>query len=1292
MASAWTSVLLFGISLVSILQITKAGTHYVIASRNGAPCPASAQSCQNLSYYTSQPQEYFTSNTILYFLQGTHEFNVNGHLVIENVENLTLQGLGEMVSGFDEHVRQTNVVVNCSNAWSDIGNSGLAIMYSRNITIQNITFTGCGHSAIHSAQLQQYFLPLFNLTRLSFVAPMLLNNLSVVLIEVTNVAINFVSIQNSTGFGLVVVNGYTITISYNSFARNNYYTLDNPCTNCFGGNIALLYTNQRDAYNSQSPCPTPANYQLTISHSNFSYGVNVGDSGSLVYVGRGLGFTAGGLFIGMEQHLYGVNVLLDTVVAYGNIGLLGANIVFEVYEGVTYYTSTIRNTVSKFSNQFYANAVHSASEGGGLYTATGIASFLVLPKCLNPQSQVGAENPITIFNSDFTDNFAAQSGGMSLNVYGITSVLQQVIIDSCRVTDNIASTVCMGLCVSTPSIGSGTPINFILRNVIVSRNKANRNPLPQNTTTINSDLVAVHLLTVFNCTVSGISVTDNEGTGISMADSGVQFIGTSNLLSNNSGRNGGGIAMYGSSFLFLYPISRILFHNNHASEFGGALYIDQTGVSVTFCFYQMILSFTEYIQQSLISTGKVFVFSNNTAGVAGSVLFGGSIESCLLLPNSIISNVLTAIRNNQNLQKGGTNGFFFFNAVLTEFENQTGLSVISSTPVQVCFCNGNVPNCSITQWNVTVFPGQSIQIPFVTLGQTEGTAPGVLLVEELNDNRIISSTLNATSPQCSLLTYRIEEYSGNSTILRLSVIDQQQVNLQELATVSIFVTLSDCPFGFELNQLGICDCDQQLTMSIHNVSCNVANLDITRLGNAWIGTDASESCLLVDSSCPFDYCNQGLVSLTINDTDTQCSFNRSGVLCGQCAPGLSVLLGSNACGVCSNDFLALLIPFALAGLLLTTIITLLNLTVSVGAINGLIFYANVVKLAEAVFFPNGPIPVLSQFISWLNLDLGIEVCFYQGMDSYVKTWLQFVFPFYIWLIVIVFAIIAQYSTVFSRMMGNNAISVLATLILLSYMKLFRTISRVLVGGSYACGSSTQFLWIVDANVPYFQSKHLALGIFVLLVLILLAVPYTLILLFSPLIERVMGRQTCLRKFYRLTRPFLDAYGGIYKDNYRFWTGILLLCRLLLLLVISFSDSNSAVLLAIIITTGVTLMLSIWLKGVYQSHYLNMLESWFFLNLIILSACAASDQSEIGVFISVNLVLATFIGILCFHSYKKVENHQSVKNLLNCLLRKKVPPMEYDQIQDYDRPDILITNTTRVGMTMSVPLRESLLES
>ena len=52
----------------------------------------------------------------------------------------------------------------------------------------------------------------------------------------------------------------------------------------------------------------------------------------------------------------------------------------------------------------------------------------------------------------------------------------------------------------------------------------------------------------------------------------------------------------------------------------------------------------------------------------------------------------------------------------------------------------------------------------------------------------------------------------------------------------------------------------------------------------------------------------------------------------------------------------------------------LNLTVSVGSINDLLFYSNMVKLNKHVLFPNRQIPVLIQFIAWLILDLGIETC------------------------------------------------------------------------------------------------------------------------------------------------------------------------------------------------------------------------------------------------------------------------------------------------------------------------------
>ena len=75
---------------------------------------------------------------------------------------------------------------------------------------------------------------------------------------------------------------------------------------------------------------------------------------------------------------------------------------------------------------------------------------------------------------------------------------------------------------------------------------------------------------------------------------------------------------------------------------------------------------------------------------------------------------------------------------------------------------------------------------------------------------------------------------------------------------------------------------------------------------------------------------------------------------------------------CSNTWLLLIIPFALAGVALVVCLMVLNLTVSTGTINGFIFYANIVRANTATFFPGQTANTfLSWFIAWLNLDLGI---------------------------------------------------------------------------------------------------------------------------------------------------------------------------------------------------------------------------------------------------------------------------------------------------------------------------------
>ena len=122
---------------------------------------------------------------------------------------------------------------------------------------------------------------------------------------------------------------------------------------------------------------------------------------------------------------------------------------------------------------------------------------------------------------------------------------------------------------------------------------------------------------------------------------------------------------------------------------------------------------------------------------------------------------------------------------------------------------------------------------------------------------------------------------------------------------------------------------------------------------------------------------------------------------------------------------------------------LLNFTVSVGTINGLIFYANIFRANHANFLSQkASLSFFGVFIAWLNLDLGFEVCFYEGLDAYAKTWFQFLFPLYIWFIVITIIVVTRNSLHTSRFIGKNAVQVLATLFLLSYAKLLHIIILV----------------------------------------------------------------------------------------------------------------------------------------------------------------------------------------------------------------------------------------------------------
>ena len=108
--------------------------------------------------------------------------------------------------------------------------------------------------------------------------------------------------------------------------------------------------------------------------------------------------------------------------------------------------------------------------------------------------------------------------------------------------------------------------------------------------------------------------------------------------------------------------------------------------------------------------------------------------------------------------------------------------------------------------------------------------------------------------------------------------------------------------------------------------------------------------LVLGNNCPAEYCKQGSVNITADNPDSQCDLNRTGLLCGACAANHSLMLGSFQCQVCPNTYLALLLPFAAAGVALVVFLTSLRLTVATGTLNSVILYANIVQVNRSCFF------------------------------------------------------------------------------------------------------------------------------------------------------------------------------------------------------------------------------------------------------------------------------------------------------------------------------------------------------
>ena len=1083
------------------------------------------------------------------------------------------------------------------------------------------------------------------------------NNASSFLEGKDNVSLLFLDGNHATNQVLVITNIQHLTIS----GTNNSYDITNPQTHIEVSHIVIINVSvlkiQNISINTAGGgifvdrVGNLINYQLVLNNSVFS----VGASSTLQlsqskYVHCEITIDANG-FSSMSDLKNSTNLTVEgSTMDYSSIVLGcenrfcyfagkiqntnvngGRGLVFNLSDGyITIHNCTISNAVTALyiekvgeSEMDNDTSLYVEVDKCKVHNNTAYGVFL--------QLNTGSGINLVVSNSDFSRN--AQGLSISNNMKHVN-----VSVQNTRFTDHSKYTV-FGF-FNNRSDGYKS---IQLEEVTFSNNN------------ISVFLGPVLITGPVNLTVDNCLFSNNHAyiTTLYLHSVDLLFRG-STVFSGNVATLGGAIHL-GESILWLDNGTTLTFVNNSVTYIGGAIYVEELreqnildetlifpadGNDAKPCFYQLTYNVNpqtaEYFNTSIF-------FRDNLAQIGGDDIYGASLkDTCTVTPD---------LRTKSHQIK---------NKVF-HFQSQS-LSSVTSNARRVCLCENGIPQCANLDYilkTISITSGEKFNLSVALVGSDFGTVTGEVFasrfsetstssfgaeqqIQQLDSNKECTSleysvhsknkearfllsrdSITATS-QRALHTNISKYFTRSSFEESIRTYNSTQVIEQKLldAPVIISAVMLHCPFGFKLTETSlICQCDEFLLEYVH--SCVVSNGIgwMNRNRTSWVSRytgEANETGIVIAYKyCPRDYCKVQDISVDLYLSDSQCAFNRSGILCGGCQPGLSLTLGSSQCLPCSNDgHIALLIIFIAAGFALVFFIKILDLTVARGTINGLVFYANVIWINQNIFFPSGNhrtdrrllelFQFLKVFVAWLNLDLGIETCFFDGLDSYWKTWLQFLFPIYVWTIAGIIILASHYSTAITKLVGNNAVAVLATLFLISYVKLLRTIVTVL---GYAIlrtdnPEDTRTVWLSDGNVFYLGGPHTVLFLAALFTLIVLWLPHTAVLLLVPLLKKATNK--IVLRWVNKFNPFFDAYYGPLKDKHRYWIGLTQLTRVILAILSAIFNPTANV-ITIAIVSGVLIIL---VAHVYKKSYNFVLETLFLFNLLVVSiAFIAREDTE-----------------------------------------------------------------------------------
>lgn len=1147
-----------------------------------------------LQDYLCHPHHIWSNTIVMVSSERTHYIDTDQFCLVSNMSNVTI-----MVAS-----SQKPALIECRGSQEAVTRGGFGFHNIQNLRIMNLRFENCG-GVISGEALQ---------TSLSYPTISFGENQQAVLFlsHCFNVHIENVTITHYCGYAITGSNVLGDSMLRSINISNSYE----------GAGSGILF-HFLDTLQYQSMDMNSSN-SLQISHGILTSNVNIHPSkytSEQEFVNdvlQGALGGAGGITILFQQLKFSVGATISNSTITHNSGSISGGALVMYVNTVTQAFVTIEHST------FHANSVPNSKGKSG----AGLRFLFIFQLCrLNAlsmnHSQTISETAVNISHSNFSNHRAPT--GAALQIYSTAQNVSDIHINIERVRfiDNVATSKGDSIHASVePAIFSTKSLAVILEGINVG------------STFNGSDQATVGALDFVNLgyiTIRGTqthpSVFENGKNSAIQVTSTNLFITGSVVFKDNLALTGAAIFLVSSSHVFIIEPAHIEFSNNLAFEHGGAIgskWIGRSQCVIQFLGESEIIESPNDLEKLNIS----LTFVNNTALEAGQSIFAAPVYDCAWYPESIVQVPPECVYKAL---------FVFPNA------NGNPLSEIRSMPTQPCFCNVT-SDTAATQCNGTTpsgrldqpatpatinktFPGRTFSIYVAPVDAAEQPVPAALLTTITNTNltRFIEDKVSIfKGEECMLLNYTLLGPENVTVEFEIA-----NIPVSSSSALTFKVDVLDCPRGFQLNETRM-SCTCASIFQERDIECDIQTGNITRSRAQWIGfIDGSPAYA---NRCPLDYCQPfGDSHINIEGDDLLCIGERTGPICGRCKEGFSLQFGSNHCAKCSSFWLFTIFLYALAGILLVVLLFALRLTITTGTINGLVFYAQIVAINSGLIFHKQQTEVqfLLIFISLLNLDLGFPLCFYDGMDQLARTFLQFVFPVYIWAIVIGIILASRVSIRLSRL-TPNAVQVLVTLLYLSYAKLVTAVVTVFVPIPIITENGTQVAWFFDGNIRYFKQWHLVLGLVAIATTVFILAPYKVFL---------MAAKWCLQ--YRRTtsylKPLIDASFGPYKDKWRLWCSArLYLVTVMVVLYIVLSSVRPGLSLTLhAFLVLIFLAFQAYIRP-FKSNAINILDLFFMLNFCLLAGTIAyllgtsNEQTTIVVGILVGSAFLVFWCIIIHH--------------------------------------------------------------